>query len=370
MDSFINNKARKEIFTLKPYVPGKPIEEVKRELGLEDIIKIASNENPLGPSPKAMEAVEELIRDLHYYPDANCFNLKQKLAASTAVEPEGIVVGNGSDELLMVLAQAFLSPGDEVIYASPTFSEYEFVTRVMGGKCVEVPLHNFKHNLNAMLQAVNPNTKFIVLCNPNNPTGTFLSDKDIAGFMDSVPEDVLVVFDEAYSEYAGSPEFGSGLKYVQQGRNAIVLHTFSKIYGLAGLRVGYGLTRPAIARAMEMVMAPFNVNSAAQVAAQAALDDNEHLQRSQTVNSLGKKYLYGEFKRMGLNYVETQANFIFVDTGRDCQEVFKELLKCGVIIRTGDVFNFPTFIRVTVGTQNENERFIHNLEKILGVKEN
>lgn len=368
MDSFINNKARKEIFTLKPYVPGKPIEEVKRELGLEDIIKIASNENPLGPSPKAMQAVEELIKDIHYYPDANCYNLKQKLAALTGVETEGIVVGNGSDELLMVLAQAFLNPGDEVIYASPTFSEYEFTTRVMGGICVEVPLNNFKHDLKAMLQAITNNTKFIVICNPNNPTGTCLNEQEIADFMSSVPDDILVIFDEAYSEYAQSFDFGSGLKYLPEGRNVIVLHTFSKIYGLAGLRIGYGLTRPEIARAMETVMAPFNVNSLAQVAALAAIDDNEHLEKSKSTNSRGKQYLYREFERMGLNYIETEANFIFVDTGQDCQEVFRELLKGGVIVRTGDVFNFPTFIRVTVGTGEENQRFIHDLEKVLELR--
>jgi histidinol-phosphate aminotransferase len=367
MGDFIKEKARPEIFTLNPYVPGKPIEEVKREIGIEDIIKMASNENPLGPSPKGMEAVEKIISKLHLYPDANCFYLKKSLASFTGIEAEGIVIGNGSDELLKLVAEAFLNRGDQIIYAKPSFSEYEFTAKIMGAECIEVPLVNFTHDLDAMLKAINEKTKMIYICNPNNPTGSIVNETAIDSFMEKVPDDVLVAFDEAYFEYVESPDFASGLKYVQAGRNVIVFRTFSKVYGLAALRVGYGLTTPAIAQAIEMVTEPFNVNMVAQVAALAALDDTEHVQKSREVNSQGKKNIYSEFEKMGLNYVPTDANFIFVDTGKDCQMVFKALLQLGVIIRTGDIFGHPTFIRVTVGTAAENERFIYGLRQVLAV---
>jgi histidinol-phosphate aminotransferase len=365
MPDFIKEKARPEIFTLKPYVPGKPIEEVKREIGIQDIIKMASNENPLGPSPKAMEAVAGILGQLHQYPDANCFYLKKRLASFTGIEAAGILIGNGSDELLKLLAETFLNRGDQIIYAQPSFSEYEFTAKIMGAECIEVPLTNFTHDLDAMLKAITEKTKMVYICNPNNPTGTIVSNTEIESFMEKVPDDVLVVFDEAYYEYVERQDFGSGLKYVQAGRNAIVLRTFSKIYGLAALRVGYGLTTPAIAQAVEMVTEPFNVNMVAQVAALAALDDTDHVNKSVEVNSMGKKYLYSEFEKISLYYVPTDANFIFVDTGKNCQEVFKALLQMGIIIRTGDIFGHPNFIRVTVGTASENERFIQGLRQVL-----
>jgi histidinol-phosphate aminotransferase len=365
MGDFIKDKARPEIFTLKPYIAGKPIEEVKRELGIDDIIKLASNENPLGSSPKAIEAVVNNLFNMHQYPDSNCFYLKEKLAAHNEVEFANILVGNGSDEMLKLLAETFLSQGDEIMYAKPSFSEYEFVGRVMGAQCIEVPLRGFTHDLDAMLSFITSRTKIVVICNPNNPTGTIVKSEAMDSFMEKVPDDVLVVFDEAYCEYAESPDFISGLKYVKAGRNAIILRTFSKVYGLASLRVGYGITLPAIARAVEMVTEPFNVNMMAQVAATAALDDNEHLQNSLKVNSLGKKYLYSEFDKLGLKYVPTDANFIFVDLAKNCQEVFAALLQMGVIIRTGDIFGYPNFIRVTVGTAAENERFIKSLKQVL-----
>jgi histidinol-phosphate aminotransferase len=367
MRDFVKEKARPEIFTLKPYVPGKPIDEVKRELGLKDIIKLASNENPLGASPKAIEAVGKTLGQMHLYPDANCFNLKKRLAAVTGIEESGILIGNGSDEILMLLAATFLNRGDQIIYAKPSFSEYEFTAKIMGGECMEIPLIDFTHDLEAILKAITPRTKMVFVCNPNNPTGTIVGAQALESFMERMPDDVLVVFDEAYCEYVESPDFLSGLKYVQAGRNAIVLRTFSKIYGLAALRVGYGLTRPEIAQAVEMITEPFNVNMLAQVGALAAIDDNQHMEQSQQLNSVGKKYIYDELGRMGLYYVPTEANFIFLDTGKDSQEVFKALLLRGVIIRTGDIFGYPNFIRVTVGTQAENERFIKALQQVLAV---
>lgn len=365
MSGFIKNKARSEIFTLKPYVPGKPIDEVKRELGLEDVIKLASNENPLGPSTLAIDAVKKSAEAIQLYPDANSFYLKQKLSSLFQIKTDGIVIGNGSDELLMMLGRTLLYPGDEVIYAQPTFAEYEFTARLMGAKCCEIPLCDFRHDMKAILAAVTDKTKIIYICNPNNPTGSIISENESDSFMQALPHDILVVFDEAYAEYAENSEFSSGLKYVEQGRNVIVLRTFSKIYGLAGLRAGYGLTTSEIAAALEMVSEPFNINLLAQAGALAALEDNEHVEKSRMLNSQGKQYLYREFQQMGLSFVETDANFIFVDTGKDCLQVFQELLKHGVIIRTGNIFGYPTYIRVTIGTMEQNARFIRELKSIL-----
>ncbi|MEN6462499.1 MAG: histidinol-phosphate transaminase [Syntrophomonas sp.] len=365
MSDFIMAKARPEIFNIKPYVPGKPIDEVKRELGINDVIKMASNENPLGPSPAAVAAISLALPELHLYPDSNCYYLKNKIAAVTGLNQDNVLVGNGSDELLKYIAETFLNKGDEIIFANPTFSEYEFTARVLGGECITVPLEDFTNDLKAMLNAVTPKTKLIFICNPNNPTGTIVTGEEIDDFMQKVPEDILVIFDEAYADFVESQAFTSGIKYVKQGKNVIVLKTFSKIYGLASLRVGYGLTTPAIAGAIERVREPFNVNTLAQVGALAALDDNEHVTLSRKVNSEGKKYLYNAFSEMGLNYVPTEANFILVDTGKNCQEVFGKLLTQGIIVRCGDVFGYNTFIRVTVGTQDENTRFIYSLKKIL-----
>jgi len=366
MSDFIKKRARSEIFNLKPYVPGKPVEEVQRELGIDNIIKMASNENPLGPSPLAKQAVSRMLDQMHVYPDANCFYLKQKIAELYNYDVQGILIGNGSDELLKLLAETFLTNDDKVVFGQPSFSEYEFTATIMGTKSIRVPLTEFKHDLNAMLAAITPETKIIYICNPNNPTGTMVTQAEIDDFMAKIPDDVLVIFDEAYCEYAEDPAYGNGLKYVREGRNAIVLRTFSKIYGLAALRIGYGLTTPAIAAAVETVTEPFNVNLLAQVAAAAALGDEEHLKRSREVNHEGKEYLYKEFEKMQLDYVPTESNFIFVDTGKNCKAVFQEMLKQGVIVRSGDIFGYPTFIRVTVGTSEENKRFIDSLQKVLG----
>lgn len=365
MQEFIKKQARPQIFDLKPYTPGKPVEEVKRELGIEDIIKMASNENPLGPSPLAVQAVKDSLDRIHVYPDGNCFYLKQRLAGFLGIQTNQLLLGNGSDELLKLLVETFVDPQDEVIFASPTFSEYEFTATIMGAKCIAVPLLNFKHDLSAMIDGVGEKTKIIYLCNPNNPTGTIVSRSEMDGFMARVPGDVLVVFDEAYFEYVASPDFAQGMEYLQDYPNAIVSRTFSKIYGLAGLRIGYMVAHPEIVAAVERITEPFNVNLLAQVAARAALDDKEHLLASQKVNAEGKIYLYQQLEQMGLKYVPTEANFIFFDTGQDCQLVFKELLNRGVIVRTGDIFGFPTYIRVTIGNAEQNQRFIKTLQEIL-----
>lgn len=365
MSDFVKQKARKEIFTLSPYVPGKPIEEVKRELGIDDIIKLASNENPLGPSPKAVKAVQESLADMHYYPDSNCFYLINKISEYLSYDREGFIVGNGSDEILKLIAETFINPGDEVVFADPSFVEYEFTAKIMGAECVKIPLKDFAHDLEAISQAINEKTKIVFICNPNNPTGTIVYKEELEEFMAKIPKDVLVVFDEAYYEYVEDSNFISGMDYLNQGRNVLVLRTFSKIYGLAALRVGYAITIPEIAKAISRVIEPFNVNSLAQVGALAALDDNAHLKNSQDTNSAGKKYLYNEFSKMGLNYVPSEANFIFLDTGKPSQEVFKKLLSMGIIIRTGDIFGFPSYIRVTISNEKENTRFIEGLKKAI-----
>jgi histidinol-phosphate aminotransferase len=367
MNNFVNDRARAEIFTIKPYTPGKPIDEVKRELGLEDIIKMASNENPLGPSPLAVQAIRQMVDQLHLYPDSNCFYLKEKLASVNNIESTGVIIGNGSDELLKLISETFLNKDDEIICAQPSFSEYEFAARIMGAACISVPLKDFTHDLDAMLAAVTPKTKIIYICNPNNPTGTTVNRDEVAEFMQKVPDSVLVIFDEAYYEYAEDPEYESGLKYVLEGRNVIVLRTFSKIYGLAALRIGYGLTTPELAGAVERVMEPFNVNSVAQTGALAAMQDSPHVKNSKELNARGKQYLYEQFESLGLKYVPTEANFIFVNVKNNCREVFAALLKEGVIVRTGDIFGYPEFIRVTVGTPEQNERFIKSLKKVLEV---
>lgn len=366
MQEFINKIARPEIFNLQPYVPGKPIDEVKRELGLEDVIKMASNENPLGPSPRGVQAIKGALDLLHLYPDGNCYYLKEKLAALLKIQPNQLIIGNGSDEILMLIAQTFINKDDEVICASPSFSEYDFTVTVMGGRCLAIPVNNFKHDLEAMADAVTDKTKIIYVCNPNNPTGTIVNQGEIEKFLARIPEDILVVFDEAYYEYVEAGDYPDSLEYVNQGKNVMVCRTFSKIYGLAALRAGYAVTTPEIAAAVERVIEPFNVNMLAQIGAAAALDDKTHLKASQETNSAGKVFLYEQFSRLGLNYVPTEANFIFVDTGMDCQEVFKRLMAVGVIVRTGDIFGFPTYIRVTVGNSRDNKRFINSLKQVLG----
>ncbi|MEA1961339.1 MAG: histidinol-phosphate transaminase [Bacillota bacterium] len=366
MGQFIEKKARKEIFSLKPYTPGKPIEEVKRELGLDDIIKLASNENPLGASQKGQKAIEEQLSQLHLYPDSNSFYLKQKLSAMFDIPLETVLVGNGSDELLKLLAETFLNVDDEIIIGEPSFSEYEFVATIMGAKTLFVPMKDFTHDLDSMIAAITPRTKMIIICNPNNPTGTIVTKEELASMMSRIPEDILVIFDEAYYEYVSSSDYGSGLDFIRQGRNAVVLRTFSKIYGLAALRIGYGITTQEITEAVEKVTEPFNVNMLAQIGALAALDDTQHVESSIQTNELGKAYLYKSFEELGLSYVPTEANFIFFDTGRNCREVFEALLRMGVIVRTGDIFGYPNYLRVTVGTQDQNQRFIASLKQVLG----
>lgn len=353
------------ICRLKPYVPGKPIEEVEREFGITDIVKLASNENPLGPSPKALDAMRKALDKVALYPDGSCFYLKQALARHWGVSEKELIVGNGSDELIHYIGVTFLSQEDQVIQADPSFVRYESAAVLNNCNCVMVPLKDFTHDLDAMADRITEQTRLVFVANPNNPTGTAVTQKDVERFISQLPKRVIAVFDEAYYEYVESPDYPRMYDYVKSGANVIILRTFSKIYGLAGLRVGYGIARPEIIECLDQVREPFNVNSIAQVGALASLDDKDQVQRSTRVNSEGKKYLYRELERMGLPYVPSEANFVFIDIKRDCRPVFTELLKRGVIVRTGDIFGYPTFIRVTIGTEDGNRRLIKTLEEVL-----
>lgn len=362
----VQDLGRKVIFSINPYVPGKPVEEVQRELGIVDVIKLASNENPLGPSPQAIEAMKRALERVNCYPDSNCYYLKKDLASHLGCREDNLIFGNGSDELLKLIAETFLNPGDEVITGKPSFSEYEFVAKVMDAKPIEVSLKDdFTYDLEEMLKRINERTKLIFLCNPNNPTGTIIASKDLFDFIDRLPREVIVVLDEAYYEYVTDPLYPDSLELVKKGKNVIVLRTFSKIYGLAGLRIGYGIAKSEIISMIHRVREPFNVNLLAQEAARAAIKDKDHLMKSKESVEKGREYLYQAFDRLGLKYIPTQANFIFVDVKCDSVALFRSLLKKGVIIRTGDIFGYPTYIRVTIGTQEQNERFVRCLEMAL-----
>ncbi len=351
-----------DIASLTPYVPGKPVEELERELGIPKAIKLASNENPLGPSPKALAALSEATATLHRYPDGGAHKLRVALADRWKVQPDQVILGNGSDEIIGLLARTFLSPGDEAVMAEQTFVIYKMEVTAAHGTPVIVPMQEGRHDLAAMAQAVTPRTRLLFLCNPNNPTGTMVTADEVNRLMARVPESVIVVFDEAYYEYVQSREFPDSLAHVKQGRNAIVLRTFSKIYGLAGLRIGYGLTTSEIAGYLNRLRPPFNANSLAQRAALAALDDEAHVARSRALNQTEMATVQGGLADLGFQPLPSQANFLYFDVGRDGREVFQALLREGVIVRHIE----GRMVRVTIGLPEENRRFLAALKKIMG----
>ncbi len=360
-------KTRKCLDRIDNYVPGKPIDEVKREMGLSDVVKLASNENPLGPSQLALAALRKAVEEVHIYPDGNCYYLKQGLARVHQLTPENFLVGNGSDGIIKMLAETFVSADEEVIVPDPSFSEYIFATRLLEGNEVKVPLDkSYTCDLRAMLAALNERTRMIYICSPNNPTGTVNSKRQMDAFLAKVPQDVIVVIDAAYCEYAESEDYTWGGEYISQYPNVVVLRTFSKIYGLAGLRVGYAMADAALIAKLHMAREPFNSNSLALAGALAALDDDAHVEASRKLNSEGKRYLYAEFEKLGMPYIPTEANFIMVDVGMDSVKLFQELLKRGVIVRTGNIFGMDNWVRVTIGNAEENARFIRDLKEITG----
>ena len=355
---------RENILEIEPYPPGKPIKEVERELGIGEVVKMASNENPLGPSPQAVKAMEQILMEVNLYPDGNAYYLKRALAAHLEVKEENIILGNGSDEIIRMISETFLNEGEEAIMGEPAFLIYRMAVKAMKGQCRLVTLKDFTHDLTAMAQTINEKTKLIFIANPNNPTGTMVTAETVDSFMKEVPEDVIVIFDEAYYEYIERDDFPQTLNYLRERRNVITLRTFSKIYGLAGLRIGYGIAREELIREMNRVRQPFNTNSLAQIAALAALEDREHVKKSRKTNREGKKLLYEELDRLQVSYVPSEANFILVDIDGDGKTVSRELMREGIIVRPMGMYDLPGFIRVTVGTDEQNKRFIKALQKV------
>jgi histidinol-phosphate aminotransferase len=349
------------IASLKPYSPGKPLSELERELGICEAIKLASNENPWGPSPKALQVLEQASASLHRYPDGGAHGLRQALAKKWQVPHDQILVGNGSDEIISLLIKTFLAPGDEAVMADLTFVMYRLSVLGGHGVPIEVPLKNWTHDLSAMVEAVTDRTRLLFICNPNNPTGTMLSAAEIESALAKIPEHVVVVFDEAYYEYVRDAEYPDSLRYVRDGRPVVVLRTFSKIYGLAGLRVGYGMTTSEIASYVNRVRPPFNVNSLAQEAAQAALLDDEHVAKSRAMNEAEMTFLEKGLTAMGFKTIPTQANFIYFDVGMDGAAMYDALLREGVIVR----HIRGSMIRVTIGQPTENRRLLEALEHVL-----
>jgi histidinol-phosphate aminotransferase len=358
--------ARPQVLELVPYSPGRPMEEVERELGIDDVLKLASNENPLGPSPMALQAIREALQGLHRYPDGGCYALRQGLSRRLGVKPEELCFGNGSNELLELVTRAFLGPGDEAVMGHPAFVVYRSVCQAVGGEIREVPLKDFTHDLRGMLKAVTARTKLLFLGNPNNPTGTCVSPADLDDFVRALPPDIILVVDEAYREYVPRHLQPDLLRYVREGRYLLTLRTFSKAYGLAGLRIGYGIGSPEMVELLNRVRQPFNVNALAQKAALAALGDAAHLQETLRIADAGRRTLQSRFDELGLVTIPSVTNFILVNVGMEGKAVAEALLRKGVIVRSMEGYGLPAYIRVTVGTPQENGRALQALAEVLG----
>jgi len=355
---------RKNILDVTPYMAGKPIEETKRQLGLKKVYKLASNENPLGPSPKALEAIRRNLSEINRYPDSCSFYLKRKLAKYLNVEQSNLVLGNGSDELIDIIIKTFVEEDESIITADTTFLEYKIISGVIGRRIITVPLRYFKYDLESIKKRLDKKTKLIFISNPNNPTGTYVTKYELEDFMNGLPENIVLVLDEAYDTFIDVDDFPNSLKYINN-KNVIVLKTFSKAYGLAGLRIGYAVANSGLASYMDKARLPFNVNILAQAAAGAALDDKKFLLKTRKLILEGKSYLYDCLTKLGIVYVPSVANFILIDCGRDGMDVFREMLKYGVIVRDMKQYGLKNFIRVTIGTKKENERFIKVLKRVL-----
>ncbi|WP_126455436.1 histidinol-phosphate transaminase [Sulfuriflexus mobilis] len=372
MSVSINDLALPGVQKLRPYESGKPVDELERELGITGIIKLASNENPLGPSARVVESLRAQMADLARYPDGNGFQLKQALAAIHQIDASQVTLGNGSNDILELIARAFVSTDNEVLFSEHAFAVYPIVTQAVGATAVVVPAKDWGHDLKAMAGAVTERTKVIFVANPNNPTGSCIGADELRSFIQSVPTNVLVVIDEAYFEYAQDlfEGYQSASGWLQDFPNLIVTRTFSKAYGLAGLRMGYGVSSAKISDFLNRVRQPFNVNSFAMAGALAALEDKEHLDTSLHMNRRGLAQYQTAFRAMGLNWIQTAGNFISVDLKRDGREVFNQLLHEGVIARPVDNYGLPSFLRITISTGDENTRCIEALKKILAKESN
>lgn len=361
----MENLIRKNILKFKPYKQGKPLEEVQRELGLKQIVKLASNENPLGSSPKAKRAIKKSLNDINRYPDGNFFYLKRKLSKKLNIKPSNVIFGNGSNEIIELIIRTFLNEGEEVIMSKPDFLIFRLATLQENGKPVEVNLKDFSCDLDAIKNAITEKTKIIFIANPNNPVGTYTKEDELRNFINEVPDNIIIALDEAYYEFAKDMEnYPNSLEYLDR-KNIIILRTFSKAYGLSGLRLGYGLANEKAINYLNNSRQPFNVNYLAQVAGLAALDDDKFLQRTLKATEEGKIYLYKQLNELGIEYISSATNFVLIDTKRNCEDVFEKILNRGVIIRDMSAYNLDTWIRVTVGTKEENEKFIKVFKDIL-----
>lgn len=351
---------------LQPYQAGKPIEELERELGIKDIVKLASNENPLGVSPLVQAALTTAIKNLARYPDANGFYLKEALATKFMVEPTQITLGNGSNDVLELLARTFVQPEHEVIFSQHAFVVYPLVTKAIGAKAVQVPALNYGHDLKAMAAAVTDSTRMIFIANPNNPTGTFLTQQALKDFLQSIPQNILVILDEAYYEYVPEHERAPSIDWIDQFPNLVVTRTFSKAYGLAGLRAGYAVSHPEVADFMNRIRQPFNMNHLALTAALTALRDEKFLADSVAVNEAGMKQIIDFCDNKGLNYIPSHGNFLTIQVGPDAAAIYEKLLHAGVIVRPVAGYELPEHLRVSIGLADENDAFCQAMETILG----
>ncbi|MCK5534028.1 histidinol-phosphate transaminase [bacterium] len=360
----IKNLIRKNIFEFQPYLPGRPIEQVKKEQKLKRVFKLASNENSLGPSPRAIKAIARGLGEIHRYPDGGGFYLKEVLAKKLKLKMENIILGNGTDEIIEIIGKTFLNPQDEIIVSAHAFIRYYMAGKLMACKVKTIPMKNFTHNLLQMQKAINKKTKVIFIANPNNPTGTYVNKTEVMNFMKSIPGRIIVVFDEAYYEYMTRKDFPDSLSYIKNNRKVIVLRTFSKIYGLAGLRIGYGMSIKGIIEYMERIRPPFNTNSLSQIAARVSFSDKEQIKKGRKVVTEGRGYIEQALNKMGVEYVPSVANFMLIKVGKG-NNVFKQLLKKGIIARAMDEYGLPEYIRITIGLSRENKLFIKKLREVL-----
>ncbi len=360
----VRSLVRPNLLAIKPYVPGRTIADVQKEFALQDVVKLASNENPLGPSPKAIQAIQDLLSELNRYPDGATQDVRQAIAQHIQVEPHQVFVGNGSDEIIKMIAETFLQPGDEMIVPYPSFAQYNFGAQVMGAQVISVPLtQEFQYDFAAMREHITARTKLIYVCSPNNPTGTWATHSDVKDFLEDLPNHVIVVLDEAYVEYVNSPDPLQSLVFIAEGKTVLSLRTFSKMYGLAGLRVGYALGNPELIRYLHQVREPFNVNAVAQVGAAAALLDHEYVTRCREVNEAGRMQYYSGLEKLGVQYIPTQGNFLLVKVGNGIR-VFEDLERHGVIVRAG-FLGLDEYVRISIGTEEENRRCLDALAQVL-----
>ena len=353
------------IAKLEAYVPGKPIEELEREYGISGPVKLASNENPIGPSPRAVEAIRNALKDLHRYPDGYSYHLRKKLGEKLGVAGDKIVFGNGSNEIIELLVRTFIREGDCVVIPSPSFLMYEIIVQAAGAQIVKVALKDLRIDLEAMAKSVSENTRMVFVNNPNNPTGTIISRDAFNGFLKAIPPDVIVVMDEAYMEFVRDRDCVVGLDYLDSRNLVVSLRTFSKAYGLAGLRLGYGVMKKDLADFMNRVRQPFNTNTLAQIGALAALDDEVFFEKTVKMVHEELDLLFAQVSKLGLRCFPTQTNFFLIDVGRDAKEVFERMLRRGVIVRAMNAYGYPNHIRVNVGLPEENRRFVKALKEVI-----